>query len=259
MAARDSRDKKGVERFVPPEEQQEKGKHAVFEGSGTKLGDIPIVPINLNKIDADHDLLKAFHSILYGAVGKKTVRKKNIRSFSGFDDNEDPAVRAARVKKLGVSKKWTVAALRDLCTLLGLEKGGDKSDVVDRIVSFLASPDPSASKGPVVKKPKAVKKRKSAGGKEKKAKKVKREVKPRPVSGYIMFCKGARPKLSKEEGPMKPQEVMAKMAKLWSECSAAQKEKYKQAGVKEFEKKQAGLAAASGEADAGGDAEDDEE
>lgn len=42
--------------------------------------------------------------------------------------------------------------------------------------------------------------RKSAGGKEKKAKKVKREVKPRPVSGYIMFCKGARPKLSKEEG-----------------------------------------------------------
>lgn len=47
-------------------------------------------------------------------------------SFSGFDDNEDATVRAARVKKLGVSKKWTVAALRDLCTLLGLEKGGDK-------------------------------------------------------------------------------------------------------------------------------------
>ena len=45
--------------------------------------------------------------------------------------------------------------------------------------------------------------RKSAGGKdgkEKKAKKVKRDVKPRPVSGYIMFCKGARPKLAKEEG-----------------------------------------------------------
>ena len=31
MAARDSRDKKGVERFVPPEEQQEKGKHGIFE------------------------------------------------------------------------------------------------------------------------------------------------------------------------------------------------------------------------------------
>lgn len=31
MAARDSRDKKGVERFVPPEEQQEKGKQAISE------------------------------------------------------------------------------------------------------------------------------------------------------------------------------------------------------------------------------------
>ena len=37
------------------------------------------VPLNLNKIDADHDLLKSFHTFLYGFVGKKTVRKKNIR------------------------------------------------------------------------------------------------------------------------------------------------------------------------------------
>lgn len=36
----------------------------------------------LNKVgDADHDLLKAFHSFLYGAVGKKTMRKKNIRGY----------------------------------------------------------------------------------------------------------------------------------------------------------------------------------
>ncbi|CAN0456581.1 unnamed protein product, partial [Ectocarpus sp. 8 AP-2014] len=93
------------------------------QGSGTKLADIPIVPVNLNKIDADHDLLKAFHAFLYGGVGKKTVRKKNIRSFSGFPDDDD---KDARMKKLTESKKWTVAALRDLCTLLGLEKGGDK-------------------------------------------------------------------------------------------------------------------------------------
>lgn len=41
------------------------------------------VPVMLNKIgDADHDLLKAFHSFLYGAVGKKTMRKKNIRRYT---------------------------------------------------------------------------------------------------------------------------------------------------------------------------------
>ncbi|CAM9361708.1 unnamed protein product, partial [Hapterophycus canaliculatus] len=118
------------------------------------LADVPIVPVNLNKIDADHDLLKAFHSFLYGVVGKKTVRKKNIRSFSGFPEDDD---RDARVKKLSESKKWTVSALKDLCTLLGLDKsGGKKGDVVDRIVDFLTSPDPAASKGPVPKKPKKV-------------------------------------------------------------------------------------------------------
>lgn len=39
------------------------------------------VPVMLTKADADHDLLKAFHSFLYGVVGKKTVRKKNIRRY----------------------------------------------------------------------------------------------------------------------------------------------------------------------------------
>lgn len=37
------------------------------------------MPINLGKIDSDHDLLKAFHNYLYGVVGKKSFRKKNIR------------------------------------------------------------------------------------------------------------------------------------------------------------------------------------
>ncbi|CAM9703126.1 unnamed protein product, partial [Sphacelaria rigidula] len=83
------------------------------------------VPINLGKIDADHDLLKAFHAYLYGVVGKKSTRKKNIRNFSGFAEEDDKASRAIRTKKLE-SKKWTMAALKDLCTLIGLEKGGDK-------------------------------------------------------------------------------------------------------------------------------------
>ena len=34
-----------------------------------------------------------------------------------------------------------------------------KAEVVDRLVDFLTSPDPSASKGPVAKKPKAAAKK----------------------------------------------------------------------------------------------------
>lgn len=37
-------------------------------------------------------------------------------------------------------------------------------------------------------------------GKEGKAKKVKRESKPRPKSGYMMFCQANRTKLIKDEG-----------------------------------------------------------
>ena len=46
-------------------------------------------------------------------------------SFSGFAEGNDEA-HEARVKKLKDSRKWTVAALKDLCTLLGLDKGGSK-------------------------------------------------------------------------------------------------------------------------------------
>lgn len=46
-------------------------------------------------------------------------------SFSGFPEG-DNGVREAKIKKMTDSKKWTVAALKDLCTLLGVDKKGDK-------------------------------------------------------------------------------------------------------------------------------------
>lgn len=42
----------------------------------------------------------------------------------------------------------------DLLAVFCLVLVDAKAEVVDRIVSFLASPDPSESKGPVAKKPK---------------------------------------------------------------------------------------------------------
>eukprot|EP00752_Nemacystus_decipiens_P014574 g12979.t1 len=233
--ARASREKKAMERFAPPAAKEDGDKHAIYEGSGTRLGDIPIVPVMLTKADADHDLLKAFHSFLYGGVGKKTVRKKNIRSFSGFPEDDD---KGARKNKLAQSKKWTMPSLRDLCQLLGLDKSGDKTEVVDRLVDFLTSPDPSASKGPVVKKPKPAPKKRKSVGKGKKAKKVKREIKPRPLSGYMIFVRETRPKVYKGNTDLEPKEIMAKMGEMWQACSDAQKEKYKKQGIKEFEKKQ---------------------
>lgn len=50
-----------------------------------------------------------------------------------------------RIDKVLENKKWTVAALRDLCQLLCLEKSGDRETIVKRILEFLNHPSGSVS------------------------------------------------------------------------------------------------------------------
>jgi len=50
-----------------------------------------------------------------------------------------------RVEKVMENKKWTVTTLKDLCTLLGLEKGGDRETLVRRAFDFLKSPSSGVS------------------------------------------------------------------------------------------------------------------
>ncbi|CAM9618178.1 unnamed protein product [Choristocarpus tenellus] len=157
----------------------------------------------LEKLGADHDLAKALHMFLYGAAGKKTMRKKNIRGFSGFPDEGDD-IKETKMKKLSENKKWTTAALRDLCQLLCLEKGGEKSVLVERVVDFLLSPDESSTKPPAsgVKR-KAAASKEGEGKKAKGATKTKKEKKAdkpkKPLSAYMMFCKITRPKIISDE------------------------------------------------------------
>lgn len=68
-----------------------------------------------------------------------------VNSFSGFPEEDDKDSRAVRTKKLE-SKKWTMAALKDLCTLIGLEKGGDKvsNSRSANVTSIFSSPTSSA-------------------------------------------------------------------------------------------------------------------
>jgi len=50
-----------------------------------------------------------------------------------------------RVEKVLDNKKWTVSALKDLCQLLGLEKGGDRESLVRRAFDFLKAPSAAVS------------------------------------------------------------------------------------------------------------------
>lgn len=95
----------------------------------------------LNKLEGDHDLLKALHIILYKGPGAKLTRKKDIRAFNGYAPGTD--VNAIKTKVLE-NKKWTVSVLKDACVLLGLEKGGDREQLVNRLFDFLVKPHPIA-------------------------------------------------------------------------------------------------------------------
>ena len=58
-------------------------KERIFiPGDGTKLGDIENIKAAVAKGKPED--LQIVHRVLYGSVGKKTIRRKMIREFSGI-------------------------------------------------------------------------------------------------------------------------------------------------------------------------------
>ena len=86
----DSRPKRAetkVERFDYSDRKETETKKVETKGTGTLLGDIPVVSHFMSKISSDHGLLVSFHRLLHGTPGKASVRKANIRKFSGWGDD----------------------------------------------------------------------------------------------------------------------------------------------------------------------------
>jgi hypothetical protein len=99
----------------------------------------------MNKLEGDHDLLKALHIILYKGPGSKATRKKDIRAFNGYPPGTDVGSIKAKVE---ANKKWTVSVLKDACVLLGLEKSGDRDALINRLFDFLMKPHAIAKPAP---------------------------------------------------------------------------------------------------------------
>lgn len=58
------------------------------------------------------------------------------------------ASRDANVERIAGNKsKYTVAALKDMCGLLGLEKTGSREELVERLVDFATEPTATKAKG----------------------------------------------------------------------------------------------------------------
>jgi len=236
-AVKEVRDRRKVERLVVTSAPKA-SKDVELKGTGTPLGEIATIAKGISSLKGDDEVTKHLHQILFKKPGTENNRKKNIRLFNGFDESEVAA------KKAKFNEKWKIETLKKLCEVLGLEKSGTKTELVDRVVEFLTSPSGDAVKeAPEPKKKSASsgsKKRKSAGGGEKstkKAKKEKKEHKPRPTSGYIVFSNSVRDSVQKKNPDMKITEISKEIGVMWAELTDAQKEKHKQAGIDAFKKK----------------------
>lgn len=169
------RAKKSVERLdmqVP----KKADKLTIEEGSGEKLGDIPRIGFQLNKMKPD--VLSPLHNLLFDRRGKLSMIKKNIRLFSGFSFDADSEQFTKKRDKLQKNKK---SQLLVMCEVLDLEKKGSHSDLVEKIMNFLLSPKSSGKRLP--KKKKRSKKNLSGeDGKSKKKQSKKRSSKQKPSS-----------------------------------------------------------------------------
>lgn len=153
------RDRKSTDRFADnlietktkPEDELDYSK-----GRGKKLGEIDFIKHNLDKHLADD--LKPLHNLLFRRIGKATEVKKNIRAFCGFPfDKESPFF----TKVSNSVERFNVTGLKFVCGLLGVERGGDKPAIKDRLVEFLMEPKDLGKTIPQKKKKTPSKKKKT--------------------------------------------------------------------------------------------------
>ncbi|XP_071058891.1 LOW QUALITY PROTEIN: protein DEK [Pseudochaenichthys georgianus] len=166
------RAKKTVERldFQAPKQKE---KLKIGDGSGDKLGDIPRTCLQITKMKpAD---LKPLHTILFDRPGKTAILKKNLRLFNGFPFAADSEEFTKKREKLLKNSNFTNTKLKVVCGVLDLEKKGNHSDLVDRILTFLTEPKNSGKRLPVKKKRKS-KKRLSGDDSKASAKKSKPKI-----------------------------------------------------------------------------------
>ncbi|XP_055359049.1 protein DEK isoform X2 [Betta splendens] len=149
------RAKKCVER-LDLQAPKPKEKLKFGDGSGEKLGDIPRISFQINKMKpAD---LKPLHAIVFDRPGKIARLKKNLRLFNGFSFDAESEQFIKRREKLLKNTHFTNSKLKVVCGVLDLEKKGTHLDLIDKILNFLIAPKSSGKRVPVKKKRKSKKK-----------------------------------------------------------------------------------------------------
>jgi len=112
-------------------------------GTGITLGEIEYVATLINTHKSDS--LKALHRVLFNRPGTASMVKKNIRIFNGFSfDANSPEYE----KKLGQLTKLSMAELKLIRSVIGVESATQKSDLVKHIIDFLMKPFDAGRRAP---------------------------------------------------------------------------------------------------------------
>jgi protein DEK len=203
---------------VPTQTGSDKGKLEIRSGNGIKLGDSPAVEEALKKTKPDEDVAKNLHMLLFKQAGTKTKRKANIRQFSGFPDGD--AEKNDAVERMnGNNKKYSVAALKDMCHVLGLQASGNREELIQRVADYLVSPTSLA----------AGTKRKSSSGRRSKGKKGKKAKKRSGGMGpYMIFSNEVRADVRSENPSAGFGDLGRLIGERWRALSDAEKEEYKE-------------------------------
>jgi hypothetical protein len=90
------------------------------------------------KYKDDDDVIKSLHLLCLSSLGTKGQRKKNLKTFNGFDESRTP--QSTIESKLTGNKKWTTELLKAACDIFGLEKSGTRAGLIERLAEYLMSP-----------------------------------------------------------------------------------------------------------------------
>jgi len=144
-----------TERTVPEAPAEDRKKSRVGEaGKGTALSDMSRVCDNLSKIESKSRSLKILHKVLFGTDGQETMRKRQIRMFSGL-------VGVTAEDSTRVLSKFDGKEITTLQQILDIKnRGTTKAEKVSNLVAFLLNPTVQHETAKAKKKPAGSTKRK---------------------------------------------------------------------------------------------------
>nr|CDS26217.1 hypothetical protein HmN_000137000 [Hymenolepis microstoma] len=128
--------------YTKEKEAKEKAfDEVIAKGSGTPLGEIPLIEASIKKFRPVD--LKLLHYACFGRGGTMSEVRSNLRKFSGFSFNAKSDEYTRRDAALN---KKPVKEIQDALRQLHLEVSGTRTQIVTRLLEFLLKPEASAVK-----------------------------------------------------------------------------------------------------------------